>query len=911
VRLAVLAAALAFAGALFVTPEVTAAGSTQPIDPASTARPALIRADDDPFPMDKTLAFTVSSITPEVVTSTGPTTLTVTGTMKNVSENRLSDLITRVQRGGKQQNVAAVRKAMESPTQPEKVLTRFTDLPGTLEKGGSLPFSISVPLVGTGEDSLQVTQPGVYALLINVNGVVTTSTQTFPSRIGALNLMLSVSSVPVAPKLVTESPAADQVSTAVSDVAPLSRVDASYLGSAEARTPPEGSAPIEVNMLWPVVDRPHVAADGSFLDDDLAPSLRSGGRLDTVLDVLEESRPPTGSVTLVVDPELLDELDRMSRGYVVGPTPLDLDAVAAAAATSEPEASTEPEPSTEPGVTTEPEPPAGTSGPVTTDEAATTAAATNGPSTQGAAAGPTGTATTDAPGTTAPTTRPAPVPGDAGEATVGPPVPVEGQTLGTGAADAAAYLVRLQALAAEYPVLVLPYSDPDTVALARAGMSDFLNATITRGREVAEAVLGPAASSGRPGTGLINDLSWPVDGLIDDPTAGVLRQAGIDGLVLAPAGTQGGTPNQLLTTDSGTMQLVLTDRQVSRVVDRLVTQGPGTKFPRTMNDLAAITVQLGLDGTGRTMVFTPGRIWQPDAEGVSRWFGLLGTLNNDQLAAGRSLPELAGKAVKAATLTYPDEAVAGELSAATVSKVGQVQGMAASVDQTMVTVTGAGPQPIGVLAPLVRGMYGGAAAAFRSDPVLAAKWRQPAEDALALISSKVTLLTPSSTYRLTSKSSPLILTVKNDLPFEIRVKVGIVDPERAGLQLQPPEEQLIPPLRNKQITLAATVNRTGTFMVQAQILTPDGIPWGLRTDIHLKSTAFGAFTIVMMIAAGAVLIITIAWRIGQRWRQRRERINEGLQGRGLRGPGSQDDPNTAAPKTAASPAAPSTPAGTT
>ncbi|RIJ79174.1 hypothetical protein D1871_00170 [Nakamurella silvestris] len=908
-RLAVITAVLACAGALFFTPGVAAATASGQVAtaphrgvplaaalataaPAATTIPVVNATDDDPFPMDKTLSFSVSSISPEVVTSTGPTTLTISGTLKNVSENRLSDLITRVQRGAKQKNIGAVRNELEKPGQPEQVLTEFTGMRGTLAKGESLPFTVSVPLVGDGENSLKITEPGVYPLLVNVNGVVNTDSQTFPSRIGALYLMLSVTSVPAAPEAVATAarisvpridPAQD-VAGPTGTVTSTSRVDASYLGSPAARTPPAGSAPIEVNMLWPVIDRPHVAADGSFLDDDLALSLANGGRLDSVLDVLEQSTPPAGSVTLVVDPELLDELDRMSHGYVVGPAPLDLDKIAAEAATS----------TAVPGSTevTDPVPP--TTQPPGGETSASGQAGTTG-ATAPAATGGTGTvqhtgpATGEAGSTGTPTTTgtaPA-TPGDE-DPTTEPVVPGEGQTLGAGTAAATAYLDRLKDLARIYPVLVLPYSDPDTVALTRAGMKGFLDATVARGREVAHAVLGPSAAEAGPGGGLVDTITWPVSGLIDNETAGALRTVGIDGLVLNPSASASKITNGQLDTAAGSTRLVVTDRQVSRVVDGLMTKGPGARFPQTMNDLAAITVQLGLDGTGRTMVFAPSRTWQPDAEGVRSWLGLLGTLGQDQLAAGRSLPDLAAKTGRLSSVVYPELATAAELSPATVSKVGQTQGLAASMDEVMVRVTSAGPQTIGVLAPLVQGMYSGAAAAFRTDPVLAAKWRAPADAAIAEISSKVSLQTPSSTYRLTSSSSPLILTVKNDLPFEIRVKVAIVDPERAGLVLEAPQEQLIPPLRNKQITLAATVTLTGTFKVQAEILTPDNTPWGLPTYLHLKSTAFGAFTITMMIGAGAVLVITVAWRIRQRWRQRQVRISEGLQGRSLRGPGSQD-----------------------
>ena len=75
--------------------------------------------------------------------------------------------------------------------------------------------------------------------------------------------------------------------------------------------------PVQVSWVWPLIDRPHRLDDGStFLDDDLAASVSSGGRLDRALSVVEDVAPSV-HLTLMIDPELLDELATMTQPYTV------------------------------------------------------------------------------------------------------------------------------------------------------------------------------------------------------------------------------------------------------------------------------------------------------------------------------------------------------------------------------------------------------------------------------------------------------------------------------------------------------------------------------------------------------------------------------------------------------------------
>lgn len=91
------------------------------------------------------------------------------------------------------------------------------------------------------------------------------------------------------------------------------------LGSAQTFIPSFGTTqpkPMRVSWVWPLLDRPHRSAGESvFTDDGLATSV-AGGRLDRLLQTVELAlqQNPTLSMTLLVDPDLIDELAVMAAG---------------------------------------------------------------------------------------------------------------------------------------------------------------------------------------------------------------------------------------------------------------------------------------------------------------------------------------------------------------------------------------------------------------------------------------------------------------------------------------------------------------------------------------------------------------------------------------------------------------------
>ncbi|BBZ31169.1 hypothetical protein MMAD_54640 [Mycolicibacterium madagascariense] len=103
-----------------------------------------------------------------------------------------------------------------------------------------------------------------------------------------------------------------------------------------AVVPPDTSRPVHVTMLWPLADKPRLAAGvpgGTtpvrLVDDELAASLAPGGRLDTLLTAADFATSPAvdpagetrAALCLAVDPDLLVTVNAMTAGYVVNDDP--------------------------------------------------------------------------------------------------------------------------------------------------------------------------------------------------------------------------------------------------------------------------------------------------------------------------------------------------------------------------------------------------------------------------------------------------------------------------------------------------------------------------------------------------------------------------------------------------------------
>ncbi len=252
----------------------------------------------------------IDRVTPEMVTTTSETTVTVAGTVTNVGDRPVRDIVVRLERAAAVTSSAGLRTNLDGRNDQYQAVGEFVSVVPELDQGQAGAFTLSYPVRSQTEPSLGIDRPGVYPLLVNVNG---TPDYGDAARLDDARFLLPVLGVPSDP--------ATQSADALNGI-----------------LAPDTSKPVQVTMLWPLADRPRLAAGAPggvtpvrLTDDALAASLAPGGRLDTLLSsadfatgsAVDPGGEMNNALCLAVDPDLLVTVNAMAGGYVVADNPAD------------------------------------------------------------------------------------------------------------------------------------------------------------------------------------------------------------------------------------------------------------------------------------------------------------------------------------------------------------------------------------------------------------------------------------------------------------------------------------------------------------------------------------------------------------------------------------------------------------
>ncbi|HTX94860.1 MAG TPA: hypothetical protein VME67_08410 [Mycobacterium sp.] len=246
----------------------------------------------------------IDQVTPDMVTTSSQPVVTVSGMVTNIGDRPVRDVMVRLEHAAAVIASAGLRTSLDGDTDQYQPAAEFLTVAPELQRGQEAGFTLSAPLRSLIKPSLGIENPGIYPVLVNVNG---TPDYGAPARLDNARFLLPVVGVP--------PDQADDVGSAVA---------------------PDTSKPVWITMLWPLADRPRLSPGvpgGTIpvrlVDDDLATSLATGGRLDILLSAAEVATShdvdPDGAVSralcLAVDPDLLVTVNAMTVGYVVSNSP--------------------------------------------------------------------------------------------------------------------------------------------------------------------------------------------------------------------------------------------------------------------------------------------------------------------------------------------------------------------------------------------------------------------------------------------------------------------------------------------------------------------------------------------------------------------------------------------------------------
>ncbi|MDV8000087.1 hypothetical protein [Rhodococcus sp. IEGM 1408] len=312
-----------------------------------------------PNPAPALARITIDDITPRVLdgtaaggpepvsTEAGVPTVTVSGSIRNVGDVPLESVDVRLQRGPRADDAESVREPLVWSEPSFGVRGEFLRVAETLAPGESVPYRVSMPareVPGSLGVDLQLTEPGVYPLLVNVNG---TPQGGSPARLDDARTLLPVPEAPAPTPLPgADLPGADLPGI---DAPPVDDDEAGLPGPADGPSP----SPVPLTMLWPLAASPTRIAlvpgeNGpdpvvALIDDSLLRELSEEGRLTGLVRAAAGAFDGPGgpdlrrAMCLAVDPDLLGTVSELADGRPVvidardedETDPVDSEAVAA------------------------------------------------------------------------------------------------------------------------------------------------------------------------------------------------------------------------------------------------------------------------------------------------------------------------------------------------------------------------------------------------------------------------------------------------------------------------------------------------------------------------------------------------------------------------------------------------------
>jgi hypothetical protein len=419
-------------------------------------------------------------------------------------------------------------------------------------------------------------------------------------------------------------------------------------------------------------------------------------------------------------------------------------------------------------------------------------------------------------------------------------------------------------VAAVTPVVALPYGDVDADSLQTAGLGTVLARSLPATGSAASS--SPAGGGDGAGARILTDalgvapgtdVAWPAAGPVHPETLAALQAGGADRVVLdagalsdgnRAVGLRGSTAaaRTAVALPGGPLEAIVADPTLSALGGATGQTAGGVRIAeqRYLADLAVLALQAPADpALGPTVLIAPPRGVGADPAGVRAMMSDTAELTWLRAA---SLKDLAsGPTSDAGTL-----AGAGA-PALDGSGLAAVAAAVASRDDLAGAVVG---DADAALAPEDAAISRATSVAWRADSEGFRDAAAGLRTTLSRLRDRVTLLAPADgTYSLASTDAPLVLTVRNDLPFTVRVLLQLRTRGNVGLSIDDIGPQELAPGERTILQVPTHLRQSGRFAVTASLTTTSGGPLGNRVTFQVKSTTYGAISLIITIGAAVLL----------------------------------------------------------
>ncbi|SNR27682.1 hypothetical protein SAMN06265360_101104 [Haloechinothrix alba] len=441
---------------------------------------------------------------------------------------------------------------------------------------------------------------------------------------------------------------------------------------------------------------------------------------------------------------------------------------------------------------------------------------------------------------------------------------------GDGAEDADQWLQRLRDMVEDRCVLPMPYGNSDPTVLA-GPLPELAQAAVDNTDMLEEHL----------GTPVQAEAFWP-HGAVTGDTLRALDEAGATTVFAGQSDVNASgdfdSPTELSASEGvdPRMRAIPTDELTALgfTEQEPANQGPftvrtaqGRPATAAQNALAALVFRTlpGERGGAEPLVLAPPRTWQPSAAELGRLGDVLDLLVERGMVALEPMSDVldadtSGHARPAAATS----GLATYLPVGLVQEINNLASVINDLDAAMSMDTPTQVAPSELLRPLRSGLLRATSARAQEDPAEAERAVAKVSSELDRLRDMVRVENPGRTISMASETSPLPVVVRNELPVEVTVRIGLHN--TIGVQPEPVSDLTMPANTSYTQQIPATALRAGRFSVDVTLSTPGGTDLGEPARLELASTQYGAITVIVTASAAGALLLLAGHRIYRRVR---------------------------------------------